>query len=654
MPAPLWTPSPDRVAQARLTAFRLRAAEAAGAALPDYDALWQWSVDDPAAFWSLWAREAGVRFHTPPEAILEDPRMPGATWFRGATLNFAEHLLRGADHATAILAEDERGGPTRRWTFAELRRDVAALQAWLVSRGVGAGDRVAAWLPNRPEAVIGMLATSAIGAVWSSSSPDFGVQGVLDRFGQIAPKVLIVGDGSVYGGKAHRTLDRAQEVASKLPSVAAVLVVGVVDDAPDLSGWPAATAWRAATAAGPAEPSYTAVPFDHPLFILYSSGTTGAPKCIVHGVGGTLLQHTKEHQLHTDVRPGDVLFWYTTTGWMMWNWLVSGLASGATIVLWDGSPVHPTPDALWSLAARHRVTAFGTSPKFLAVCAEQHQRPGEAHDLSAMRALLSTGSPLSAEGFAWAYANVKADVQLASISGGTDIISCFMLGSPVDPVYPGEIQKRGLGMRVEAWRSDGTPVVGERAELVCTAPFPSAPVGFWGDADGSRYRKAYFEHFPGVWRHGDFIELTPRGGVIVTGRSDATLNPGGVRIGTAEIYGPVEAMPEVSDAVVVGLPDGDDVEVVLFIVVADGVTADAALAARIRARIRDTASPRHVPRRVLLAPAIPRTISGKKVEIAVLQALRGEPIPNRDALANPEALDWFVAEREALCARPTL
>jgi acetoacetyl-CoA synthetase len=642
MTEPLWIPSASRVARAQITRFRELAAERAGRALPDYDALWAWSVDAPAAFWDLWATASHLRFHRRLDAVLTHPTMPGARWFEGSELNFAENLLRFAGASPAVVALDERGREVV-VSRDELRALVARLQATLRRCGVGPGDRVAAWLPNRLEAVVGMLATTALGAIWSSSSPDFGVRGVLDRFGQIQPRVLLAGNGSCYGGKTHDLRERVAEIVAGLaPTLEAVILVDVLGDGASLPG---VIPWSEAISGDRSEPDFTPMPFDAPVYVLYSSGTTGVPKCIVHGAGGTLLQHTKELALHTDVGDGDVLFFYTTTGWMMWNWLVSGLAVGATVVLWDGSPVHPAPDALWSMAAAHGVTHFGTSPRFLAMCEQGGQSPGRRHDLSRLRAVLSTGSPLATEQFAWVYEHVGRDLQLASICGGTDIVSCFMLGSPIDPVWPGEIQKRGLGMAVEAWRSEGQPVLGEKAELVCVRPFPSMPVGFWNDPDGRKYHKAYFEHFPGVWRHGDWITLTEHGGVIVHGRSDATLNPGGVRIGSAEIYGPVEAMAEVDDSVVVGWPVGDDVEIVLFVVVAPGVVLDDALRARIRAKVREAASPRHMPARIFAVPAIPRTLSGKKVEIAVLQALRGEAVPNRDAIANPEALDGFAALR---------
>jgi acetoacetyl-CoA synthetase len=648
-PAPLWVPSPERVRDAQLTAFRRQAEAVAGRALPDYDALWAWSVEAPPAFWTLVWDFTGVVGPRGDVALRDGGRMPGASWFPGSSLNFAENLLRHRGGAPALIAFDEREGPPVRLTRDQLRAEVAGLAAWMEAQGVGEGDVVAVWLANRVEAVITMLAAASLGAAYTSSSPDFGPGAVLDRFQQVAPKLLVVGDGSRYAGKTHDLTDKAAAVAEALaPSLAAVLVVPVVGHAARPGALANATDWPPSWAnASAPEPTFRRGAFDRPLYVLYSSGTTGVPKCIVHGQGGTLLQHAKEHALHTDVREGDVLFYFTTTGWMMWNWLVSGLFTGATVVLYDGSPAHPDAGVLWRMAERARVTAFGASPKFLAVCHDAGVRPIATHDLSALRTIMSTGSPLSPDQFRQVYEDIKADVQLASISGGTDIVSCFMLGSPIDPVYAGEIQKRGLGMAVEAWAGPGRPVESEKAELVCTRPFPSMPVGFVGDPDGSRYHKAYFAVFPGVWRHGDYVEITPRSGVIVYGRSDATLNPGGVRIGTAEIYRPVEASPEVSDALVVGLPHDDDVEVVLFVVPAPGHALDAALVHTLRRRIREAASPRHVPARVLEAPGVPRTISGKKVELAVASVLQGEPAPNRDALANPEVLDWFATEGRA-------
>lgn len=637
----LWTPSPERVARTHLARF-MAERRAEGVRVDHYDALYAWSLAQPAAFWRAVWDFAELRASAAPSSILADAAMPGARWFDGARFNFAENLLR-APSDTAALLECWENGDLRETTYGELRGLVARFARFLRSQGVVAGDRVAGFMPNRREAVVAMLAASSLGAVWSSCSPDFGFRSVLDRFGQIAPKVLIAADGYRYNGKAFDSLERVAEVARAIPSATAVVVVPLLAERPDLSGVPNAIAWAGALAEDDGPPlTFAQLPFDHPLYILYSSGTTGVPKCIVHGQGGTLLQHAKELLLHSDVHADDTLFYFTTTGWMMWNWLVSGLLTGARVVLYEGSPSWPDVGHLWRLAEAHGFTHFGTSPKFLSACEKAGWRPLERVSLPALRCVLSTGSPLSIDNFAWVYECVKADVQLASISGGTDIVSCFMLGVPTEPVFPGEIQRRGLGMAVEAWRAEGEPVVGEKGELVCVAPFPSMPVGFWNDPNGEKYHAAYFGHFPGVWRHGDFIEITARGGVIVYGRSDATLNPGGVRIGTAEIDRQVESFDEVLDSVVVGLPRGDDVEVTLFVVLRPGVPFDEALVRRLKARIRENTTPRHVPTHIAACPAIPRTISGKKVELGVLAALTGQPIGNRDALANPEALDFFV------------
>jgi acetoacetyl-CoA synthetase len=637
----LWTPSAERIARSNLARFLAAVNRERNLALADYDALYDWSVSDIPAFWEAVWKFAEMRASAPFEAVLENPVMPGATWFRGARLNFAENLLRHRDDRVALAFVAEGGKAPETLTHAELYDRVARFARFLSQAGVKAGDRVAGFLPNRPEAIIAMLAATSLGAIWSSCSPDFGFKGVMDRFGQIEPKVLVCADGYFYNGKSFDSLERVAHVAREIPSLEKVVVVPFVAERPDLSQVPKAVLWPDALANDAAEIAFAQLPFDHPVYIMYSSGTTGVPKCIVHGAGGTLLQHAKELMLHTDLKREDVIFYFTTCGWMMWNWLVSSLMTGATVVLYDGSPAYPDASVLWKMAQDLRVTVFGTSAKFIAVCEKAEVRPGTQFDLSPLKAILSTGSPLSIEDFEWVYREVKADLQLASISGGTDIVSCFMLGSPVSPVYAGEIQKRGLGMKVEAWTDEGTPVVGEKGELVCTAPFPSMPVSFWQDPGNEKYLDAYFRHFPGVWRHGDYIEVTEHGGIIVYGRSDATLNPGGVRIGTAELYRQVEALEEVVDSLVVGQPWQNDVRVLLFVMLRPGLALDDALVKKIKDQIRRNTTPRHVPEKVLQVADIPRTINGKKVELAVVKTIQGEEVKNVDALANPEALEYF-------------
>jgi acetoacetyl-CoA synthetase len=634
----LWSPDDARCDAALATRFRLDVNERLGLDLTSYEDLFDWSIVHRSAFWRAMWEFAGVVGDGPGDRILTDgDRMPGARWFPDARLNFAENLLQGHGQAEALVFRGE-SGDTRRLTFAELRREVARMAGAMAADGVQPGDRVAGFLPNIPEAVIAMLATASLGAVWSSCSPDFGVQGVRDRFGQIEPKVLITADGYRYGGKRLDSLATAAKLQKELRSLVRVVVVPFLDESPSFPE--TMVSWHEYGEPGAAVPGFKRVTFDHPLYIMFSSGTTGLPKCMVHSVGGTLLQHLKEHQLHCDVKPGDRLFYFTTCGWMMWNWLVSGLASAATVMLYDGHPLKPAT-VLWDYAQKEKINILGTSARWIASCEKAGLKPSASHDLSELRAILSTGSPLAPESFDYVYRDIKSDLQLSSISGGTDIVSCFALGSPVLPVRRGELQCRGLGMDVAVFNDAGSPVTGEKGELVCRSPFPSMPTGFWNDSDGARYHKAYFDRFEGIWCHGDFAELTSSGGMIIHGRSDTVLNPGGVRIGTAEIYRVVEQFDEVVDSLVVGLEGESDVAVVLFVVLREGLVLGDGLKEDICRRIRQEKSPRHVPAHVRQAPDIPRTMSGKTVEIAVRNILHDRPVDNEDALANPQALDFF-------------
>jgi acetoacetyl-CoA synthetase len=650
----LWRPSPERVAQATLTDFTRRLEAATGVALPDYGALWRWSVANREAFWCALWDYAGVVGTRGGRALLDGDRMPGARWFPDASLNFAENLLtrRPADDDGDALVFRGEDRVARRVSHAALVATVSRVAAALRAQGVGPGDRVAGYLPNMPEAIIAMLGAASVGAIWSSCSPDFGIEGVLDRFGQIEPRVLFAVDGYWYNGKALPLAAKVEAIAGRLPSLDRVVVVPYLGPgaggagAFTTAGVVDAVGWDDWLAPHPAQPiAYERLPFDHPLYIMYSSGTTGVPKCIVHGAGGTLLQHLKEHRLHGDVKPGDRLFYFTTCGWMMWNWLASGLASGATLLLYDGSPFTDRGRVLWDFADQERITHFGTSAKYIDAIKKIALVPSKDWELADLRTMFSTGSPLAPESFDYVYQCVKEDLCLSSISGGTDIISCFALGAPTLPVWRGELQCRGLAMAVDVFDENASPVRGEKGELVCTAPFPSMPIGFWNDPDGAKYRAAYFERFPGVWCHGDYVELTEHDGIVIYGRSDATLNPGGVRIGTAEIYRQVEQLDEVEESLVIGQnwPPNQvgDVRVVLFVRLRDGATLDDELVERIRRHIRVNTSPRHIPAKVVQVTDIPRTKSGKIVELAVRNVVHGVEVKNLEALANPEALEQY-------------
>jgi acetoacetyl-CoA synthetase len=661
---PIWTPTPERIANANVTAFMHALNDAYGLQMSNYHALYEWSVTNPQHFWSaVWdfCGVVGERGVAPGIDIMENEHlMPGAKFFPKARINFAENLIerefksRTDCDAMIFWGEDKL---RKRVTYRELDEQVSRWQQAMRTMGVKKGDRVAAFMPNMPEAVIAMLAATSLGAVWTSCSPDFGVQGVVDRFGQVEPVLLIACDGYLYNGKAVPTLARIAECVEQLPSVQRVVVVPYLHDiqteapAMDVSSVPGAVSMGDFIGGyQPAAIQYVRVGFNDPLYIMYSSGTTGVPKCIVHGVGGTLLKHLEEHILQCDVKSGDKVFFFTTCGWMMWNWLVSGLAANATLILFDGSPFLGRGNILFDYVAADDVTHFGAGAKFYESLAKIKVNPGKTHKLCQLRSVMSTGSPLSPEGFQYIYDNIKSDVCLSSISGGTDIIGCFVGGVPVLPVYSGEIQTRMLGMAVDAWDDEGKPIRGEKGELVCTKPFPSMPIGFWHDHDGRKYRAAYFEHFPNVWTHGDYVEITERGGMVIYGRSDAVLNPGGVRIGTAEIYRQVEKLDEVLESVVIGQdwpPEKPgDVRVVLFVRLVDGCQLNADLEKRIKEVIRVNTTTRHVPAKILAVPDIPRTKSGKIVELAVRNVVHGTAVKNREALANPDALQHFAMREE--------
>ncbi|MEM7224797.1 MAG: acetoacetate--CoA ligase [Pseudomonadota bacterium] len=642
MDGPLWQPDEERRSRSNLTAFTAQVERDWGVACADYGALYGFSIDELEKFWSSVWQASGVIAETRGETVLADPdKMPGARFFPEARLNFAENLLRRRDSDDAIVfwGEDK---VKRRLSHQELYDGVSRLAQAMAALGIGEGDRVAGFMPNMPETVIGMLAAASLGAVWSSCSPDFGVQGVLDRFGQIEPKLLICPDGYHYNGKAHDSLARVAAFSKELPSLQQIVVVPYISAEPDLSPLPGAQTLADFTAAYEAgEIAFRQMPFNSPLYIMFSSGTTGKPKCIVHGAGGTLVTHLKEMLLHCDVKRNARVFYFTTCGWMMWNWLVSALACEATLLLYDGSPFYPDGNILFDFAEAERCTLFGTSAKYIDALAKAELSPGTNHDLSSVRTITSTGSPLVPEGFDYVYQHIKQDVCLSSIAGGTDIVGCFVGGNPNGPVWRGEIQARLLGMAVEVWNDEGKPVRGEKGELVCTKPFPSMPVAFWDDPDGARYRAAYFEKYPGVWCHGDYVELTEHDGIVIYGRSDATLNPGGVRIGTAEIYRQVERLEEILEAIVIGQEWQGDVRVVLFVRLKEGEDLTEDLVKRIKQEIRAGCTPRHVPAKVIAVADIPRTKSGKIVELAVRDVVHGRPIKNKEALANAEALAHF-------------
>ncbi len=645
-PELLWTPSAERIERATLTRYQDWLSRTRGLKFDDYAALWQWSVDDLEGFWSSIAEFLEVRFEQPGTAVLGDRSMPGASWFPGSRLSYAEHIFRGRDPDAVALAFASESREPGSWTWDELRSQTAAIAAALRASGVVAGDRVAAYMPNIPETVAAFLACASVGAVWSSAAPEFGARSVIDRFAQIEPKVLLAIDGYRYGGKDFDRRPMVSSIAESIPSLQRVVTIGYLSG----SGWEQGFS----NGGDDALLEFAELPFAHPLWVLYSSGTTGLPKPIVHGQGGILFEHLKKAHLHVDAQPGDRIFWFTTTGWMMWNFLVGMLLSDASIILFDGNPGYPDLGTLWDLAAESGTTTFGTSAAFIASCMKAEIEPRTGRDLSALRAVGSTGSPLSPEGFRWIYDQLGSDTWLFSTSGGTDLCTAFVGGVPTLPVYIGELQARSLGASVEAWDPSGKPLIDEVGELVITQPMPSMPIYFWGDEDGSRYRESYFEEYPGVWRHGDWIEITSRGTAIIYGRSDSTINRGGVRMGTSEIYRAVMSLDEVVDALVVDVPRaGTDGWMPLFVVLRVGASLDDELIAAIRWRVREDCSPRHVPDEVRQIAEVPRTLSGKVLEVPVKRILSGTPperAASRESLANPEALDTFVALAEATTA----
>lgn len=647
---PLWHPSSEAIKQANISRFISNLRQDVNLPIFEYDDLYNFSIQHPYEFWKAVWNFCGVIAETQGERILINPDdIEKAKFFPDAKLNYAENLLRRRDQNIAITFYGE-DRVLQKLTFLEIYQQTAAIAKKFQEWGIQPGDRVAGYLPNMPQTVIAMLAAASIGAIWSSCSPDFGIQGVVDRFSQIEPKILLIADGYFYGGKTISCLDRLKPILSQIPSIEHVIIIPYLSSAGDQGTRildESVEVWDDLVA-NSVTPSieFVQLPFNHPLFILFSSGTTGIPKCIVHSAGGTLLQHLKEHQLHCDIKPGDRIFYYTTCGWMMWNWLVSTLASGASLVLYDGSPFYPHCEILFDIADREGITLFGTSAKFIDSLAKQNCHPAQNHSLSTLRMITSTGSPLAPESFQYVYQSIKKDVCLASISGGTDIISCFVLGNPISPVWAGETQTRGLGLAVEVFNEAAQPIVGEKGELVCTQPFPSQPLGFWNDPNGKKYRAAYFCRFPNVWHHGDFVELTSHGGMIIFGRSDTVLNPGGVRIGTAEIYRQIEQIPEILESIAIGQRWQHDERIILFVHMKDGYILSEDLKQKIKTQIRKNTSPRHVPAKIIAVMDIPRTKNGKLAERAVRDVIHGESINNHEALANPEVLDQFKDLKE--------
>ena len=643
----LWKPSEKRIENSHMYRFMNHVNRKHKKDFKEYAPLYEWSIENIPDFWAAMWEFAEIKASKPYDKVVDDPhKLPGAKWFPGARLNFAENLLRFRDEHTALIfvGEDKE---VRKVTYAQLYDEVARLEKPLRDMGIEAGDRVVGFMPNMPETIYAMLACTSLGATWSSCSPDFGIKGVLDRFGQIKPRVLFTANGYWFKGKGLDSLDRISHILKELPSIEKVVVVPYTEKEPNIEGVPKAVHYshfRATGATG--DIAFTQLPFDHPHYIMYSSGTTGLPKCMVQSAGGVLINQLKELLLHTDLKREDTIFYFTTCGWMMWNWLTCSLAVGATLILYDGNPFHPDPGALWKMAQDQKMTIFGTSAGYISALIGAGVKPGKEYDVSSLKALLSTGSPLSVEGFEFIYNEVKEDLQLASISGGSDINGCFAAGNPMGPVYAGELQCRCLGMKVEAFGEKGKPVRNEQGELVCLAAAPSMPIYFWDDPDGEKYNNAYFDVYPGVWRHGDFIEINDRGGVVIYGRSDATLNPGGVRIGTAEIYRQVEQMPEIEDSLVVGQDWKGDVRVILFVKMAQGQELTDQIKNQIRTTLRTNASPRHVPAKIIQVPDVPYTLNMKKVELAVKKVIQGQAVLNKDALRNPEALDFYAQVKE--------